>query len=81
MQRRRVLRGWKLWASVGVTSYAFFLAAFGLAKIFSPPGGRWNISWAAVVWVATGAALVVSLGTFLDSGKAIVPISKVRSKL
>jgi hypothetical protein len=68
MRRRHVLQGWRLWVSIGLFSYAFFLAAFSLAKFFSGPGGRWNIPWAAVIGGATGAALFVSLGAFLNSG-------------
>jgi uncharacterized protein YfiM (DUF2279 family) len=69
MRRTRILKGWRLWATVGLSSYALLLAAFCLAKIFSTPGSRWDISWPAVVWGAAGAALVVSLWTFLDSGR------------
>ena len=62
-----LLRGWKLWAGIGLSSYVFFLAAFSLARIFSGNGGRWNISWGALVWLAAGAGLVVWLLTFVDS--------------
>jgi len=33
-----------------VVGYVFFFAAFCLAKIFSAPGSRWDIPWAAVAW-------------------------------
>ena len=69
MRRIRILKGWRLWATIGLFSYTFFLAAFCLAKIFSAPGSRWDISWAAVGWGAAGAALVVALWTLLDSGQ------------
>lgn len=67
--KTRVLKGWRLWATVGLLSCAFLIAAFGLAKIFSTRGSRWDISWSAVVWGAAAAALVVTLWTFLDPGR------------
>jgi hypothetical protein len=67
MLRTRILKGWKLWASIGLFACAFFFTAFSLEKISSNPGSRWDISWAAVVWLAAGATLVASLWSFLGS--------------
>jgi hypothetical protein len=62
------LKGWRLWATLGLFSFAFLFTTFCLAKIFSVHGSRWDISWAAVAWLAAGIALVVSLLTLSDSG-------------
>jgi hypothetical protein len=69
MRRTSPLRGWRLWASIGLFCYAFFLAAFALAKTISHFGSRWDISWTAVAWGAAIPAVLVSLWTFIDSGK------------
>ena len=54
---------------IALFSLAFFLVAFALAKITSPHGSRWDISWTAVAWIAAAAAAIVSLLTLLDSGR------------
>jgi hypothetical protein len=69
MRRVRVLGGWRLWTTVGLFSCAFFLSAFSLAKVFAPTGGRWDISWASVAWLAVGTGLAVFLWTLLDPEK------------
>jgi hypothetical protein len=46
----------------------FFIAAFSMAKITSPAGSRWDVSWSAVAWLVAAAA-AVSLWTLLDSDK------------
>jgi hypothetical protein len=69
MRQRRVLRGWKLSASVGLISFPVFVAAFGFDKIAASPNSRWDISWETVVLGAAGAALVLSIGIFFDSAK------------
>lgn len=69
VRRPRVLTGWRLWATIALASLAFFLLAFSLAKITSPTGSRWDISWSAVAWIAAAAAAIVSLWTLIDSGR------------
>jgi hypothetical protein len=51
-------------ATVGecaLSSLAFFLVAFSLAKISSSTGSRWDISWSTVAWLAAAVAAIVSL--------------------
>jgi Na+/melibiose symporter-like transporter len=67
MRRVRVLKGWRLWASVGLFSSAFLFAVFALAKVFAAHDSRWDISWTSVAWIATVAGSIVWLWTFLDA--------------
>jgi hypothetical protein len=66
MRQPRVLSGWRLWATVGLSSLVLFLAVFSLMKITSSPGSRWDISWATIAWLTAGTTLVVCLWTYLS---------------
>jgi hypothetical protein len=66
MRRRRVLSGWRLWATVGLLSLVLLLAVFSLMKLLSSPGSRWDILWTAIAWLSAGATLVVCLWTYLS---------------
>lgn len=68
VRRRRVLTGSRLWAIMALFCLGFFIAAFSMAKITSPAGSRWDVSWSAVAWLVAAAA-AVSLWTLLDSDK------------
>jgi hypothetical protein len=66
MRQRRVLSGWRLSVTVGLSTLVLVSAVFSLMKILSSPGSRWDISWAAIAWLIAGATLVVCLGTYLS---------------
>jgi hypothetical protein len=68
MRRIPVFGEWRLQAGTGLFSYAFFLGAFGLAKICAAHGSRWDVSWFDVLWGATRLASLVTLLTVLGLG-------------
>ena len=53
---------------MGLLTMAFFLVFFSLAKISSPAGSRWDVSWSALGWSAAAATVFVLFWTLLDSG-------------
>jgi len=66
MRLRRVLSGWRLWATIGLLTLVLFLVVFSLMKTLSSPGSRWDISWPAIAWLTAGTTLVVCLWTYLS---------------
>jgi hypothetical protein len=68
MRPTRIFGEWRLWAGIGLSSYAFFLVAFGLAKFYAAHGSRWDVSWYDVLWGAARLALFVTLLTVMGLG-------------
>ena len=68
MRPTRDFGEWRLGAGIGVFSYAFFLVAFGLAKVYATQGSRWDVSWFDVLWGAARPAAFVTILTVIGLG-------------
>jgi hypothetical protein len=68
MRPTRMFGEWKQWAGIGVFSYAFFLVALGLAKIYAVHGSGWDVSWFDVPLGAARLASFVTLLTVVALG-------------
>ena len=64
--RRRLLRGWRMWAVFVLTTLGFFSVMLPLANISSSHGSRWDVPWTVIAWLVVGGTLFVWLGTFLS---------------